>query len=344
MFPKELQESAKLAVGLHTAITFLSEFSNLKVTRLLKEKGIAGFIAPDLTAPNNNNSYYKDDRIAGLPTYAHNSQCCAFTKDATRWYLFPFTKAELDGVGIKEEDLIAWVTLLNDMKVGFKYLYLGEQTAPQQLFDRMGNSRSAQRWPDNKAYWVAVPRLITPALNKATLKSYYHWICLRYLINYSKPNLTSCKAYSSLPYFNIPRLVYIFINDYGLDAFKAFLYAQICFPWMAYYGFTYTDSINYKDSPTPTYSIPDAGITAAEFKALWAEGSGGAMNNLVTSSNSTAQKAGLRLPVGKHDPLTLYAFNHSRNYQGMIDYLEKCYSEKPTVKRAYVRKTQEAVN
>jgi hypothetical protein len=184
MFSRKIANDHTHALTCHNAVHFNTELPQKQVTELLLKMGVAAFLTPDDPEEYKkfNGKPYKDSRIQGAPSFRNRAGCCAFTKDPNQWYLFPIHADALANTGLTEEDLVYWIKFLNDMRVGFKYLYLGAQE---------GNARCQEAWVQrgtsfcfstNTAYWVAVPKF---AVNTDAKKPYLHWIALRYLINTS---------------------------------------------------------------------------------------------------------------------------------------------------------------
>jgi hypothetical protein len=307
MFPTSFSNDAKIQITNHRGIMFNSDFSyDTVLSRLNKPDGINSFLKRDDTGSNVYGPLYKDNRINGNYTAYTAAGCCAFTKNHTMWYLYPIHEEELTNVGLDEQDLIKWINYLNNLKVGFKYLYLGEQSigiAQANFMDRYSLR------PTNKFYWVAKAPEGTINDNINPNIPYLHWIMLRYLFNGQvtpeQHNLLKPKL--KLAYYNIPRITMYFHEKLGLSALKSLLYALVTSNYYSGYGIAYTDYMGQKGISKTQYGdgqvardytaqqAPCLRFTREQFKQVWHNRcTTGNMNSMLTQRNFTGENAKIK--------------------------------------------------
>lgn len=310
MFPKVFETISGYNKTVHKALSFATTLTKTKVVNLIKKIGLEKFLTQDYYGPiydysaSNTKKYWNDDRISGA-VLGHNAQCCSFVKTSDKWFLFPFTEAEFKQVGISLDDALSYIKKLNDLKVGFKYLYLG--------YSSVGKGGTIISMEKDNAHWFAVPK---PASGTKYHYMYLHWIFLRYLVNSYQ---TGGQNVPGIPYYNFPRIFMYLIEDLGVIPWKAFMYTQAAAGWASYYSMCYTD---YATSP----NIPDLGITAKQFKEIWKAGCSN-MNSLLTSNNNMLPIIdGKRLIMnGRHDPTQSTKLVRAGKMQEFVDYMDSVY-------------------
>lgn len=313
MFPRNFKNDAKMKICNHNAIQFTTTLSKQKVVAAIKSKGIAAFVTPDKV--NTFGAVYEDKRISTTPTYQRNAGCCSFTKDPSFWYLYPIHKAELANVGLTEQDIINWLKYLNDLRVGFKYLYFGEQEGGNKANEtwRIGTSSNTERYPNNTYYWIGVQSFPTSTSKNIP---YLHWIYLRYLINGTTSSNVSSGTYHHA-YYNIPRVIMYMVEKLGMKPFKAFMYSLAVGAWYCGYGLAYSD---YDISNT----VPDLDITAAQFKIIW-QNCSGYVNHMLTTQQSVPIGVNKKAFEPKHDPTFCWNLYNKGQIKEIVKYLDKCY-------------------
>jgi hypothetical protein len=348
MFSRKIGNDHKENVLSHNAVFFQTQLPNKKIVKLLCEKGVAGFLHQDVEGDMNDNSnwnkqFYKDGRITGAPSYKNRSSCCSFTKGNGLWYLFPIHKDALANVGLTEEDLVKWISYLNSMRVGFKYLYLGLQDGNEYMQNNWVNSRKDYCYTTNQAYWVAVPKFDD---NNFRLP-YIHWIALRYLINTNissvnfiydsvkNKNVTTLGEKERFSYYNIPRITIMLNEDYGLPKLKAFLYAHLANPFFSYYG------LFYSDYPNITLRKPDVGLNNKEFKDMWHyDRSSSVLNDMLTQSNDTAALNVIgRKFSAPYDGFHLFKLVDAGDWKSFIKHIQTSYNKKGKKSKITKKKT-----
>lgn len=344
MFPTKFANDAQYPITTHQSIHFLSAWPKKRVVDFVKKEGIAKFVTADVIPQPE--SYqppvYHEGRIIGAPAIVSRSGCCSFTKDPKRWYFFPIHRNELSNVGIVEDDLIAWLKFLNDMRVGFKYLYFGRHesipsTEKLWVLKQSTYANEIERITDNTFYWVAV----SPTEGGHSLIPYLHWICLRYLINsYTSNNMINeLKAGTRLAYYNIPRIAMFLHEHVGVPKLKAFLYAHVAHPFYCGYGLAFTDymgqpsgyNIQDKNYYIQTYPAPCVNLTATEFRKIWAAGSANSsMNLMLTESNVSHlvnKNTGITALPGYNKPNEGYALFNAGKYKEYVKYVDDFYRQ-----------------
>lgn len=323
MFSTEFIRDTKMRLSSHNAVYFNTTQPNSVVLKKLQTMKIAGFVLPDVKPVS---VYvagtFSDQRMTGNAMYASNQGCCSFTKNCGLWYLFPFHKNELNSLGLTEDHLIYWVKYLNQLKVGFKYLYLDEQPttadhwAHMTMHSMVGNGK---RIPDNMFYWVAVPRMPS----KTNMHPYLHWVMLRMLINSVESNRIAGDA-AKVPYYWFPRMVDKLMSEFAIPNFKALMYANAMMPWYDYYGLSKTD--NYE---LPGWH-PNPSITAGEFKKLLGTVPPSfALNSFLCSINDpSAIKVIGRSLTAKHNQAELHKLTMGGKFKEAIAYLDNIYFPK----------------
>ncbi len=347
MFPREIKNDATIRISSHQAIVFATEWSNEKVIAAIKERGIAGFVDPD--GKTTWGMSYNDQRITAAPTVQLGAGCCSFSKNPTFFYLYPIHRNELAAVGLKEDDLIQYLKMLNDMKVGFNYLYFGEQEAPveaQKWTQPVSNASTipvdSRRYPNNTFYWIGSAPTQGKNLNSNEYNHnppYIHWIYLRYLINQHPSGNDG--DYNTSPevlwcYYNIPRVMMKLVEEYGLTPFRAFLYTHAACTWYSGYGMTYSDHIT---EGVAKYTA-DLGISKATFKLLLNNKTyDGSMNNMLSAHNNSSKvcQENKIVLTAKHNQKMSVKLAREGNWVEFVDYLDKCYGLKkksiPATKR-----------
>jgi hypothetical protein len=269
-FSRKFANDAISAATYHRSIYFTPSegTTNEQIIKKIQEVGIASFCQPDYW---NVDGYavFNDNRFPiGQFKIIQNASCCAFTRNAGYFYLFPIHREEL------------WIKKFNDQKVGFEYLYFGEQAAPActnvgEPHQWFSNYPSTHR--NNIFYWVGVP--VFDQVN--ILKPYLHWVALRYLWNglVSGTNRTVVLPNAPrLAYYNIPRVTMMLHEDYKMSFLKAFLYAHAAHPWNYGNSMCFSDymgvSGNNRDIGDYNFKAsgltgPCLNITKARFRALW---------------------------------------------------------------------------
>jgi hypothetical protein len=339
MFSRKFVNDHKGSRQSHHAVSFTSSLSRKEVIKLLIKMGVAKFITEDNTPKemdlyNPNFTRYNDNRIAGAPQYHVSSQCCAFTKNSQRWFLFPIHEKDLENTGFDGEDLVKWIMFLNGMKAGFEFHYLGVQEGNTYTHKNMYRGWGKDR---NSFHWVLVPANPTGVHYK---KTYLHWIFLRYLINTtaSEAHMLDIKA-KRLAYYNIPRITMMLHEDFGVPKLKALMYAHLAYPFYYYYGFIASDCFNTDDNPIKA----DVSVTAEEFKHLLSNDSiTGANNMLAISQNAspTVRSYRKRDYAAPYKPSVLWALFEKGDYEGFIKHIKDSYKSiapKKTI-RTYVKK------
>lgn len=343
MFPTAFKNDAKQILTTHKAITFHTELSEKSILSLLQKNGIEWFITKDLKQKSSYDPGYKNNRITGEPQYVPNAGCCSFVKDPNKWYLFPIHENELANVGLKEEDLMAWINFLNRSRAGFKYYYFGEQTISYDFEAGTGNKRSWRTAGDkpNTYYWVAYPKF-GEDINRNV--PYFHWICLRYLFNTTQATNSLGNNWwekGDLAYYNIPRIAMYLHEKLGLRRLKALLYAHYASNFYSGYGLGFTDygGLKFK-SGTGVYShdvdysqvyTPCVNLTASQFKTIWnTPSSDGTMNYMFTKKNFDTVKK--KVPELKHlDGLYMPDFwpiFRKGDYAGFVKAIDNFYKSK----------------
>lgn len=311
MFPKVFENISNYNKTAHKALSFATTLSKTKVLNLIKKMGLDKFLTQDHYSTISDYDYssiptkklYKNDRIAGI-VQAHNAQCCSFTKDSSKWFLFPFTEDELKRTGVSLDDALNYIKRLNDLKVGFKYLYLG--------YSSIGKPAGPISMTGVNAHWFAVPK---GANGTKYHYMYLHWIFLRFLVN----SYSTSGVIPSLPYYNFPRIFMYLIEDLGVNPWKAFLYTQAASGWAPYYSMCYSDN-------TTAINIPDLGISSKQFKAIWKVGCHN-MNCMISTANTTpAYIDGVAIKLqGKHDPLKSTSFIKEAKIKEFVEYMDSIY-------------------
>lgn len=337
MFPKIFKNDTKVQILSHQSVNFLSTLTKETVIKRLKKEGIAAFTTPDIVTTYGDP--WKDSRITGNITITTGAGCCSFTKNPERWYLFPISRLELAAVGLVEDDLVRWIKYLNDLKIGFGYLYFGEQPASDDTFktwtgkkpsiSSFGVNEDRYSRKENNYFWVCVPRW---PIGTNRNVPYLHWIYLRYLINSTRTqNHDLAASTEKLEYYNIPRLIFSLIDDYGLEPFRAFMYCIAMSPWYSGYGLAYSDYPDYPDDRTENLH-PDIGVSAAKFKKTWFTclPLDGSMNNMLSARNNNhpqlLDKNGKSLVfTAKHESYKCFELFKARDIKGLIAYLDRLY-------------------
>jgi hypothetical protein len=352
MFSRKFENDSKEPASIHRSIYFLPNkgVTNEQTIEAIQKEGIANYCQPDYFDVNNS-SVFKDGRFAvGHLRVAQFGSCCSFTKAAGQFYLFPIHKQELAAVGLDENDLLVWIKKFNDLKVGFNYLYFGEQPGP-----KMTENNGAREWMshysashrDNIFYWVGVP--VFDEENK--LKPYLHWVALRYLWN-SRVSESNTKrlgdvAESRLSYYNIPRITMMLHEDFKLPFLKAFLYAHLAHAWFYgnslcfsdYMGIKGTDAMGDYDYTKSGFPAPCANIKRSQFKVLW-ENTQTSLNLMLTEWNyADLLKRGLTAETLKglenlsapYNVRKVRALFNNGDYAGFIKEIKESYATKKTV-------------
>lgn len=344
MFPRKFVKDHKFDVTNHNAIVFHTEQKKADIIDKIMKMGIASFVTPDNPQAGAYGNQFKDSRISGLPQYIASAGCCAFTKNAAQWYLFPIHSKELANVGLVEDDLVEWITFLNSMRVGFEYLYFGQQPAPTTDVVP-SNWRNSTRGNDGIYYWVGMPAF---GANALPAKPYLHWICLRYMFNTQVSTMNqSFDKVRRLNYYHIPRITMFLHQEHKLTKVKAFLYAHLASPFYSGYGLCYSDYMltdtewasqnRTKEQIDTNHSVYDVfvNLRVPEFKALWAIRTyNGAMNTMLTQSNyagnDTLRKALPKLKDMKSSYVArdLYQLFADGKYEEFIKTIKDSYKSK----------------
>ena len=348
MFPTKFANDQKINISSHNAVSFYTNLSNKEVTKRLL-KSVSEFLTQDVIPKGygSTEKAFKDERIVGVAHYYSSQSCCAFTKDPAKWFLFPIHRNELNNVGLVEDDLIVWLKFLKDMKVGFKYLYLGEQ---EYNVKKSTNypvwTHDKERASDNTFYWVAIPKFSENTLERIP---YLHWICLRYLFGTmtSTACLEGLKPKIRLSYHNIPRITMFFHEKYRFTKLKSFLYAHLANPFFSGYGIAFTDymGVKYKSlymhdvDHSKNYQAPCVDITTQQFKELLTlPSNSNLMNSVLTKISYDTSKdvrniPGLKNLDAPYNCHKLYELFDSEDYDGFIEHIRSSYgystSEKP---------------
>jgi hypothetical protein len=363
MFPKEFKNDAVWSISTHQGIKVFSDWNNLTIIKYIVKHGVAKFLDFDDGASFPN---YTDKRISGRPQIAHAVSCCAFTQDSNSFYLFPIHKRELEAVRLEGDDLIRYIKTLNDMKVGFKYKYFGEQPVGSIGGQWVKKADGNGTYPipiykgENNFHWIGVPKFVNKnedgtVTNGWMAQPYLHWIFLRYLLNVQTGQWASYKDdrhlvttnafgdvinYQTKAYYNIPRLMMYLIDELHMDPFRAMMYTQAAGPWNSGWGMTFSDfgSVKHK-----SYH-PHVGLTKDQFKQLWAARSyQGTMNGTFCGLNTQGNVAtanGWNLEA-KHNPDESSKLFYAGQIKEFVEYLDGCYGLKSLkAKKATVNGTK----
>jgi hypothetical protein len=333
MFSRNFTRDHKREKVNHNAISFMSNLPKEEIIQKLVAMGVESFINPD-SVRTTANMYdmnfkpYNDNRIVGNVTFHSNSQCCSFTRNSQRWFIFPIHNNYLDNTGFDADDMLKWIKFLNDMNAGFEYRYLGYQEAT--LGGGISNSFRENNSSEGRSFhWVLVP---ASGANVHFKKTYLHWIFLRYMIN-TTHSLQNMHAYTNasimgekmrLPYYCIPRIAMMFHEDYNVSRFKSLLYAHLANPFYYYYGFIPSDLI------TDNASIhkADVSIKAKEFKQLLCEDASTGANSMLSvervSSENFKKMIG-RWPEAPYNHIELFKLFDAGDYKGFIKHIKDSY-------------------
>jgi hypothetical protein len=326
MFARKYTSDAPRQLQGHHAVMFNTEMKQTDVVKLLKKMGVAKFTQPDKGGLGGYDStpVYKDDRIVGRPSYQNGAVCCSFTKNSTQWYLFPIHRDQLANTGLTEDDLIYWIKFLNDMKVGFKYLYLGEQEGNKHMSDIWKPGRdNGHMVTSNTYYWVVVPKFAAQASFR---KAYLHWVALRYLINTTISSDGSSYG-TTRPYYILPRVAVMLHEDLGLSKLRAFLYAHLSFAYKEYYSLCHSDTM-YN---TAANRKPDVSVSPTEFRKLWAIN--GPLNAMLACYvtdradpyNGGADAVKIKKFAATYNTNVLFDLAAKNDWKGFVQHIEKSY-------------------
>lgn len=364
MFSRKFANDATNAIHHHRAIHFLPNqgTTNEEIIKQIQKQGIAKYCQPDSFDSKYQAHIFNDGRFAQysfkIQTFAG---CCSFTKTAGNFYLFPIHKTDLASVGLVEEDLLLWIKKFNDLKVGFNYLYFGEQPAPEVTGMKEVSNWMAPHYnskEENIFYWVGVP-VVDP---NSRLIPYLHWVTLRYLWNARQSGNNSYRIFGAssdkemLGYYNIPRVTMMFHEDYKVPFLKAFLYAHIVHPWCFGNSLAYSDYMglsgmldqgNGRD-PVPydykksLYQAPCVDLKRSQFKELWANYPGG-LNTMLTEHGvtvmskseliTTTTKAVVGDLAAPYDPRLLHTLFDEGKYDEVIKHIKDSYKKHKEAKK-----------
>jgi hypothetical protein len=361
MFPRKFANNATYGSDYHRAICIAPRVgqTNEFFIEKLRNGGIATYCEPykydEYGCPevDENNPDSPEELMI-----VKNASCCAFTKDTRFFYLFPVHKSELASTGLVEEDLLQWLTKFNSLKVGFNFVYFGEQLAPEcthamkNLDWRVNQNPESKK--DNTFYWVGVPVFE----DKANInKPYLHWVVLRYLWNckisgHGMKSALDEDNVQYLAYYNIPRVTMLLHEEYNLPFLKSFLFAHAAHSWCRSNSMCHSNimGITTKDGHGKDvdyhalgYQAPNITMKRVQFKALWDHNANFTLNNMLTPLGLVNMiKAGATMkdfeglrsneaPYAKKDTLIAIRklFNEG-DYQGFIDAIKKSYRTKKT--------------
>jgi len=324
MFPKDFVKSIPgYHVNSHMGVSFSTNKSKIQTLNAIKKMGIGNFLQEDNPIKYNSFEYnygknktklYNDDRIVGSPILHSMTQCCSWTKASDRWFLFPFPESNFKAVGITIDDALHYIKSLNDLNVGFKYLYLGLQE---------GGERLKPIRATGEFHWFAVPKTANKDGNHPPYHiMYLHWIFLRMLVN---THYNDGFHIQSLPYFNFPRIFMYMMEDLKVAPWKAFLYTHATTAWYNYYSMTHAHAdIN---NPLHKFMVPDLGITKKDFKAVWTSGTTNMNDAFTAGSNEFFKTKKLNITLeGKHDVNTCISLWSGKQYHEFVQYMDSVYS------------------
>jgi hypothetical protein len=346
----------------HRAIYFMPKAgtTNKQIIEKLTKEGIASYCQPDRVNADGYTVFDDGKFDQGYLRIITNASCCAFTRAAGYFYLFPIHRAELKSVGLTEDDLLLWIKKFNDQKIGYEYLYFGEQPAPaiteegQFFFWKKYHSSEIK---DNTFYWVGVP--IFDQTN--ILKPYLHWVTLRYLWN----NRTSAvnmalllPSVQRLSYYNIPRITMMLHEDYNIPFLRAFLYAHVAHPWSYANSLAYSDYLGISgvnqygekfDFNSGGQQGPCLNITKPQFKAWWEfygnSSQQSCLNGMLTqykynyfmnsgeAVKNLVLKTGVKSLHAPYDGRKVVELFNKCDYEGFINEIKSSYRPKKTIRQ-----------